>query len=217
MKRLVLAAIACAPLAFAQLDSNSISVTATRYMTALPDQAVFAVEVTAAPDVTLTQMLTPLQKVGIGVENLDGIGLDFSAGLRPPDGRFAWTWSFSLPVPLSNMQDTARALAALAQSPDTASRGLRVSFFVAGVSASAARLSSLECPAAQLIADARAQAQKMASAAGSTVGPILGVSQAPVAIPRAAFLSGIPASRISAWFDTTPAACAITVKFRLGT
>jgi hypothetical protein len=219
MKRFCLLALAAAPLAVAQLDSNSVTVTATRAALARPDQVLFFVGATASPEVTLTQILDSLQKVGITNENLAGIRIAPPALFGGREG-FAWLWQFTLPVPLAGMQDAVRALTGLQQSPDTASRGLRVSFSVIGVQSSPAVLRSLDCPTAALIADARAQGQKMANAAGAALGAILAIAQMP---PPALAGGSFSASGGDFSFPTvetqiTPpvAVCSVSVRFRLG-
>jgi hypothetical protein len=227
MTRLVLLAASFVPMVFGQQESNSLSLTVSRSAFVQPDEALVAISVMASPDVTLTQILTGLQKARLRGENLAGIEALAPAN-RGGASPFQWLWQFMLPVPLANMKETLLTLVSLQQSPDTANRGLQLSFGVTGVQPSAASLVAQLCPVSEMIADARVQGQKMASAAGQTLGPILavgngGVEAVPVPALRAgefsAFLLGIPAApgSFARFAAIQPAAaCSISVKFRLG-
>ena len=61
------------PLAFGQLDSNSITVTASRNASLQPDQAVFAVSVQSGISASLDDVLAALQGSGITAANLSSV------------------------------------------------------------------------------------------------------------------------------------------------
>jgi hypothetical protein len=81
-------------------------------------------------------------------------------------------WLFQLPVALSALKQTTVSLAAL--QPTIAQSGGSLSFSLAGTQSSASQ--GQGCDFAGLIANAQAQAQSSAVAAGSTVGRIAGIS-----------------------------------------
>jgi len=119
-------------------------------------------------------------------------------------------WSFTLAVPLSRIKDTITTLTTVQQNTAKKNNGLSVTFQVQGSQVSPQALQSQACALPDLIADARAQAQKLADAAGMGVGVILAMSGA-TSVPTAttaglsSFLIGVvPLSN-----------CALTVKFAL--
>ena len=214
MKRLILLAAALGPIAFGQLDSNSLSLTVSRSAFVQPDQAVFGIGVAASPDVTLTEILTGMQKVGLRSENLLGIETMFPANRGGP-GPLQWSWQFSLPVPLANIGETLFTLLSLQRSADTANRGLQLSFALNGIQASPASVAAQQCPLSDMIAEARSQGQKMASAAGSTLGPLLAIGEAPTPV-RAAAQFVVGSASFQSPVASPVATCSISVKFRLG-
>src|ERR1700730_7421267 len=59
--------------AFAQLDSNSVTVTATRSMTQQPDQVLFGVTVQSGLNTSLDDVVAALQGSGITSANFSGV------------------------------------------------------------------------------------------------------------------------------------------------
>src|SRR5947207_11295095 len=92
---------ASASLLFGQLDSNSITVTASRSVYLQPDQIVFSVSVSSPTDATLDDILAALQGSGITAANLSGSfgSLSVFAGGQTE-------WIFALPAPLANIKST---------------------------------------------------------------------------------------------------------------
>src|SRR5437763_130092 len=109
MRSLIAMLVLCASLAFAQLDSNSVTVTASRNAILQPDQAVFAVQVNSGLDATLDDIIAALQGSGVGLGNFTGINTiqQFLGADRQPTS--VLQWSFTLPVPLAKMKDTLTA------------------------------------------------------------------------------------------------------------
>ena len=98
--------------AVAQLDSNSVTVTASRNAAAQADVANFAVYVVSGIDVSLADVLAALQGSPITAANFTGIGGSGLLSLNvfptpavplPPQIQ----WSFALSVPISKIKDTA--------------------------------------------------------------------------------------------------------------
>jgi hypothetical protein len=142
-----------------------------------------------------------------------------------PETQSTQQWSFSVTAPLSKMSDALTALLAAQQTVAKKGGGFGLAFTVAGPQVSPALQKAQVCPQADLMADARAQAQKVAAAAGVSVGAVLsmtdtggmGVSGA-VAYPVAAsrvnpfFSYG---SMVSAVFSPYPTSCVLTAQFQL--
>ena len=109
-------------------------------------------------------------------------------------------------APIGNFKSTVTQLQSLQQLITQKKNGMSVSFSVSGTQVSAQSQQAATCSTADLLADARAQAQKMAVAAGAGVGNVLAMSGATVTQPASGALFSSPAS--------TPS-CTITVKFAL--
>jgi hypothetical protein len=167
MWRLTLLVSVLAFPAFAQLDSNTMAVTAARSIAPSPDRILFAVSVTSGLSATLDQIVAALPGTGIAAADLYSVVA--STQVTPP----TVTWSLSTTVPLANIQTTIARFNALASSIGQNQSGLALIFSVQAAQSSPA---SLTCPVATLIADARAQAQKLADAAHANLGPIVGVA-----------------------------------------
>ena len=192
-----------APFAFAQLDSNSVTVTATNNVNLQPDQAVFQVSVNSDTTSTLSDVLTAVQPAGLGLSNFSSVGTPFlsvnQTGLQ---------WTFGLAAPLAQIQATIAMLSALQQSVPQANPRLSVSFSIQGTQVSQQSQQSQTCSYADLLASARAQAQTLAAAAGRTLSGILAMSST-----TAKNTGSIPS--LASYLSATPQACSLTVKFAL--
>lgn len=164
--------------AFAQLDSNSVTVTASRSATVQPDQAVFALYLDTGLTSSLDDVVAALQGSGITSANFSGVRTTFPnlTNIQPQAPKLEWT--FGLPVPLSKMKDTITALTNLQQTLVKKNNGFTLSFDVQGVQVSTQLQKAQPCSISDLLSDARAQAQKLTDAAGFTLGTILGMSSA---------------------------------------
>ena len=209
-------ALACflmflAPLAFAQLDTNSITVSVSRSSMVPPDQVAFAVTVQSPLSTSMDDVLAALQGSGISAANFTSVGTNPSYAVPATPAMLSWT--FTLTVPFAKQKDTVTSLTALQQTIAQNKNGLTLSFTVAGTQVSAQALQSQTCPLTDLISDARTQAQSIAAAAGVTVGPILALSSAASSpIPAAITYVGL-ASYVSSPTYAPP--CGLTVKFVL--
>src|SRR5258708_1403771 len=109
---LILALLAFASLISAQTDSNSITVTASRNPNLQADQTVFSVSVISGLNTTFEDVLGALQGSGISLANFTGVttgpfyvigvpqpATDVTPATPPP----TLHWSFTLPVPLSQI------------------------------------------------------------------------------------------------------------------
>jgi hypothetical protein len=204
MKLYALLLVACAGLATAQVTPNSVTVTASRNTNLQPDQVMFGVSVTTPVDATRDDVITALQGSGITLANFGSV-----QSLQVPDGRTTKTvlqWSFALPAPLASMKATIGLLTAVQKSMSQNTPAFTMSFGVNGLQVSPQAQQSQPCSLADLVTDARTQAQKLASAAGATVGAVMAMSNATVVTDPGANPLVPPTS--------TPT-CSLTVKFAL--
>jgi hypothetical protein len=159
-------------------------------------------------------VVAAVQGAGITLSNLSGIATVqnfdvFPPSQNPPPPQVEW--SFALPVPISKLADTATLLNTVQQNVLKNNKAWTMSFSVQGTQVSLALQQSQVCSVADLIADARVQAQKLASAAGMTVGNVLAImSSTSTTSPGSGVYVGF-----SDWFLSVPQTCAATVKFAL--
>jgi hypothetical protein len=209
------------PAAFAQLDSNSVTVSATRSMSQQPDQVLFAVNVQSGLNTSLDDVVGALQGSGITAANFSGVSMGpnlifavVGPQPAPPIMASPLQWIFSLPVPLAKIKDTIAMLTALQQSIAKQNNGLMLSFSVQGTQVSAQSQQSHVCPTSDLLADARAQAQKLADAAGLNLGSVLAMSSGTSASGYVGSAVSIAGALVFAP-PVLPSVCAMTVKFAL--
>src|SRR5437764_14958569 len=112
---------AAASVLFGQLDSNSITVTASRSVQLRPDQVVFSISVQAPIGITLDDIIAALQGSGITAANLTGSSMALTTEN---------TWFFSLPAPLLNIKSTLAFLTALQQTVAQRHNALKLTFAV---------------------------------------------------------------------------------------
>jgi hypothetical protein len=146
------------------------------------DQLVFSISVHSGADKNLDDIVGVLQPLGITLSNFAGLGNAFGIMAvqtvqTPPDAPGIY-WLFRVPVPVSKYKDTTAQLTALQQSIAGMKTGLTLSFSLRGSQPSAQSQQPAACDWNGLLADARAQAQKVAGAAGFTPGSILAVTTA---------------------------------------
>ena len=219
MRTLCVGIFAATSVLFGQLDSNSIVVTAYRSVYLQPDHAEFLVNVVSPPNATLDNIVGALQGSGITATSLSGRSEAF---VSPPGVVTAEppqiTWSFNLTTPLASINNTLASLTTIQQSITQKNSGLSIYFGVVRARVSPQSQESQQCPIADLVSDARNQAQTLAAAAGLTLGPILaiydGSTRVFAVLGSAVAVAQSPVSS-SALFTTPSLTCAITVKFTL--
>jgi uncharacterized protein YggE len=200
--------------AFGQLESNTVTISATRSISLQPDQVVYSLTVNSALNATLDQIVAALSGLGITSANLTGVNNNSAPQTLQ--------WSFALAAPFSNLGATIGSLIKLQQTITQNNSGLALTFSIAGTQVSAQLQQSQSCSNSGLIADATAQAQKLAAAAGLTLGPILKLSNGPLAqssvglvgnvVPGAASLGDLSDFLLGAAEPTT---CSLVVQFQL--
>lgn len=192
---LALALLVCAPLALAQLDSNSVTVSASRNTNQPPDQAIFGVYVDSDLHAALIDILAPLQGSGITIANFSAVNTvrkyDPKGGAPLPA---MLEWAFRVPMDLSKTKDIVKQLTALQQSLAQQNNGLTLTFNLQGTQMSPQLEQSQVCVISDLISEARVSAQRLANAAGLGIGNVLAMSS--------------QTSDVST--------CSLTVKFALG-
>jgi hypothetical protein len=202
MRRLMLILLA----ASAAFGQNTLSITASRQINAPPDQVTVLVSVTTDASQTLDNVLAFVQPVKITAANFSSVQTIEGSQLL---------WLFTTTATVSNVPALASALTALQKSKSPA-----VDFSITQQSAT-----SQQCPYAALISDAQTQANKLAAAAGVTLGPIVSLSQVTSQLPIVfssissyitGVLTGIPASTFfSVSTSTTPPPCTLSVQFQI--
>lgn len=193
-------------LAAAQTASNSVTVTASRNTTVQPDQAVLSISVDGPLNATLDDAVAALQGSGITVANFSGVGTtQVFAGQQM---QTFLEWRFSLAVDLANLKTTMATLSGIQQNVAKQKNGMSVGISVQGTQVSQKQAQSQSCSLSDLMADARAQAAKLASAASMTVGGVLAVSGGSTTTATSAGGSAL-SSVVSL------PVCALTVRFAL--
>ena len=201
--------LAVESLAFGQLDSDTLTVTASRSYTPQHDQIVFRIYVTRPVSAGLDEAAASLKSAGITAAT-------FSSVYSPDNLTLAWL--FNLAIPFSKIPATVAQLTAL-----------KIDFSVLGSQVSAETQQAQQCQVASMMADAKSQAKKLADAAELVAGEVLSLSsgqalnQTPfVALSKApsprAVLGGTISGVISYAVPIQPAVrgtCSLTVKFKL--
>ena len=192
-------------LAFGQIGSNSITVTATQSnASSLPDQAVFNVQVTSGLDSSMDDVIAALQGSGITAANFQGLNSFFNTipGVASPTQTL--NWSFQLVVPLAKVKDTITTLSSLQAKIAAQNNGLSLSFSIQGTQSSA---QPAACSLSNLLTNAQTQAQNLANGAGVSVGNILAMSSS---------TSGVTGVGLAgALLGASSSPCILTVRFAL--
>lgn len=205
----VLVFLISAFMAFGQLDSNSVTVSASHGANLQADQIVFSVSVDSGLNLNLDDIVAALAGTGITAANLSSIGPPQQYP-QPPD--LGVEWVFALTAPLSKVKDTATLLANLQQSIAKKNNGLTMSFRIQGTQVSQELLQSQPCVLQDLIADARSQAQKLAEAADLHLGQVLALSGA-ISTVSGSTSNVLPNSYAPIYSPYPP--CYLTVKYTL--
>ena len=170
---LIFAFVISSSLAFGQLDSNTITVTASSSVTLSPDQIVFSVGINAPVDKTLDDVTSALAGLGITIANFSAVNLSYS---NPNFPASILTWDFTVPVSFSQMEAEVAALTALQNTIAKANTGMTLQFTVQGTQVSTQLQQSQTCSIPSLVASATSQAQALAAAAGFRLGNVVKMS-----------------------------------------
>jgi uncharacterized protein YggE len=224
MRKIFVGVLLAGSLAAANLDPNTVTVTATRPLSIQPDQALIYISLMASQDAGLDDVLAKLKPAGVTAANLSGVGGPISNPF-PVDASFA-QWYFLLPLPFTTMKDTVTVLTQLQTSLGSVQGSQALTFSVVGTQISDDARAAQPCPLAALVSDARKQADAMAAAAGIRTGAILSMSDGsstdgntPVAIAgviRNGDFSAWFATGLSSTIVTSPQpSCSLMVQFQL--
>lgn len=195
--------------ALAQLDSNSVTVTASRSSTPQADQGLFVIYIDSDLNTALADVLAAVQPAGLTVSNFSSVftNTQYVYTGNQQQTQLVPRWAFRLTVPVSGIKDTIATLTALENSVPKANKNLTVSFSLTGTQPSSQTQQSQVCDFAGLISDARAQAQTLAAAGGRTLAGILALSTS---------TSNTTGNSVSLYPNTsTSVPCSATVKFGL--
>jgi len=196
------------------LDSDTLTIAASRTLNVQPDQVLVGVTVNTPVTASLQDVINELQGSGITAANLVN-----AYGYEEGETQ----WAFTLAIPFAKMGDTLTSLARIQQKVGGSPGQPDLTFSVQGPQASADSQTAQSCSFPALVADAQSQAQKLASAAGITLGPVVSLSEGSP-LQSVGFLSGVISFGSTGnflpnpWFapQPTPAQpCTLTVQFKL--
>jgi hypothetical protein len=198
-------------LAFGQLDSDTLTVSVSQSFALQPDQVLLSVSLPTPASTGLDELVASLKGSGITAANLSNVSL-----LR----EHTLIWLFTIAVPLSKIPSTAAQLNAQ-----------KIPFYVQGSQVSAESQQAQQCPLPSLMADAKAQAKKLADSAELVVGDILALSggspsilNSGIAVPAALLRGNIDPTSGAPFPAVIPAVaippvvranCSLVVKFKL--
>jgi hypothetical protein len=209
--------------AFAQLDSGTITIAASRTSVAPMENAAVRVQVILPQNATLDDALAILKGAGFTASDLSGAAASLPAAS-------SWlSWSFSKVIATADVSATAAALEAARQKLAAAQNGSSLVYSISNAATQPAN-----CDYAALISDALSQGRKVAEAAGASLGSIVSLTAAPQTIVAPytivrsgdfTFTPGLPAPGDSstavaslpvvAPVPVPSASCSLTVQFRL--
>jgi hypothetical protein len=215
----VLVLVASVPV-FGQLASNSVTITASRQLTATLDQTLVDVYVDAGLDKDLDDILRTVTGAGITKSNFVQVYSAYDSNSAP-----ALEWQFTLTVPFSKLKSVLAYVTSIKQAD-----GVALSFHVEGSQTSADAQPG--CKYEDLVASAQEQAGKLAEAVRLQVGRIIGLSETPTdgLVPTYAFQTRlqffIPSGAVVGGFINTglfylpsspvsSISCSLTVTFQL--
>jgi hypothetical protein len=198
---------------FGQLDSDTVTIQASRSVNLTPDQVAFYVSVSAGPNTSFDQIVAALSSTGITAANFANMY---------GDNRSSFQWSFTLAVPFTKTTATIASFIALQQSIVKNNSGMSLLFQIQGTQVSES-IQAQSCAARDLVADAQAQAQKVTAAAGLAIGPIIAISDGSSTAAYSARsiygvaspVTGVGIADFLLSYPATPSSCYLEVKFKL--
>src|SRR5690348_14314410 len=104
--RLIMLLLACAT-AFAHTGLNTITITASRNVTVVPDQVDYTIAVATGPSASVDEAVARLNGTAVTGANLTYVS----------SGPTYTSWVFDLVVPFSKMKETSAVLLRLSQTP----------------------------------------------------------------------------------------------------
>ena len=158
----------------ANLDANSILVTANKTVVLEPTDATFTITVSADITVPMSQVLAAVD-FGLTINDLIGINSYPMYGPYGATGPTRVNYTLRLTTPVSQIKSTVDKLEKLRKATDT---GMDLSYTTTGIGPSAAAIDAAHAKALpDLMADARKRAENIAAASGLKLGNIQAVSE----------------------------------------
>ena len=203
--------VAAPGVVFGQLETDTLTIAASRDTMLVPDEVVFQLSVSSGQDASLEQVAAALKSAGIADAMFVSVSNPISVSLPNIFNR-SLSWSFTVAVPIGKMGSEIKLLASARLALTPGGSPVPVSFNIQGIQVSEEQQAQ-PCSFTDLVADARAQGQKVATAAGLALGPILAISDQANPALLANFIS---LSRFVVYLSPSPmASCAATFKFKL--
>ena len=220
MRTITLILITTVVLPAADLDDNTVTVTATRTLNIQPDQALLSVALMTPQDASLDDALGKLGGTGITAANLQSVYQAY--GLMAAAGGPYSEWTFIAPVSFTSLNSVLAAMTQAQKSAGLLLGSNALNFYVSGIQASADAQAAQPCPLTALVSDARRQADSMATAAGLRTGAIVSISDG-TAIARSPDFtaviydpaSGAYADLLSPGLTVSQSSCSLTIQFKL--
>jgi uncharacterized protein YggE len=160
------------------LPAPNITITATRTNAIQPDQVLIGLTVFSGTTAGLDDITGALTAAGVTGASFTGV---YTTTIYPSSGlqtlQAALVWSFTLTAPVAKLSATLTQILSAQQAISANNSGLTLNFYVEGTQASPQLQQSQTCPQAALLADAKAQAKQVATAAGVSAGAILSMSE----------------------------------------
>jgi hypothetical protein len=163
-----IASLLAAPVAYGQLESDTLLVRASRSIRPSPDLVLFQLQLLSNLNTGFEDVVAAMPGLGITPANL--------IDLQSHAGESTASWIMYLFVPFDKLKVTAATLRRLQQTVSQNPNSMMLSFGVLGSQVSSESKLSQTCSISDLVSDARRQADQVAAAAGLMAGPILGMS-----------------------------------------
>lgn len=193
--------------AVAQVQSNTLTIGASRPFALSPDQAIISVYVRSGSAVGADAVFAAVAPVGLSPANLQ-----YVQSTRDPDSNMSLDWTFSLPVSFPKVKSTLDALRFIQQALTRDTGAISLTFSLTGARSSPEQ--QPQCPYQDLLSDAQAESEKLADAAQLRAGPIVSLSDARGAPTLAAYnIVAVPAALLD--FGPPVRTCTLVVEFQL--
>jgi hypothetical protein len=161
-------ALLAAPVAYCQLESDTLLIRASRSVRPPPDLVLFQLQLLSNPNTGFEDVVAALPGLGITPANL--------IDLQSHAGESIASWIMYLAVPFDQLKTTAATIVRLRQTISQNPNGMMLLFTALGSQVSSESKLLQTCSMPDLVADARLQADRVAAAAGLVAGPILAMS-----------------------------------------
>jgi hypothetical protein len=208
-------------LLFGQTDPHAIAITASKSTSPQPDQILIALTVTSRLTPSQDDVAAALSQAGITGATFNGVS-STSVGVLPIGVGTAvqptLQWSSTLTAPIAKANDTVALLVAAQQTLAKSEASLNLTFYTQGLQVSPALEAAQTCTQSDLVSDANAAAQKLAAAAGVSVGPILSLGSGGTGGVATAVFAGLSLSPgpFGTLLGIPPATnCSLTVQYQM--